>query len=688
MKKVIFLTLVVFSFLAGCRGESGLSLTEWSFAPGSAGETPSDCQQKGFQRVDSLQHLERFLPGQEGFIWLKAGFALPPAFKNTPLSLFIGRAAHADEAYINGHFAGQTGRFPPKWFSPRNVNRLYPVPETILDPEGMNTLLLKVYVNAEGFVAGPPSLLPSRDGARICAIRDFADSGISILLSFFALVLSLSYCSLFFIRRGGTDLQFALLCFVFSLFMAFSIPVRIPGFEYLAIPYPVFCRAEAAVLFFLGFCAALFFRSFLGRTGRAAIILLALAAAVPSAAVMIPQEYQAFLFVRFLAVFSLAAPGLYLLIILSISCFRRVPWARAIFLATIPFWIGAGFDIAAHTFFYFNSALSLSACGFALSLSCFGVVMSRRYVSFNDEVEQSRGKFEVMAQERLQQWDETSRDLSIREKELEEARTSRARDLGAIADFQTSLFAGDFSEDSRWDASLVFKPMSGLSADFYTLHYRDGVLSGAGIFDVSGHGLSAGLMAMLARSAVNRTFERGDNEKLGTVMEKINEELVRITGSSGAYLTGTLLRLKGNGVEYVNAGHSDLLFKRGKSGAVGVIDIGEDDIKGSLLGMDHVRGHYRSVQFDAAADDLLLLYSDCFSGSVNAKGETYGDERIVDSLRRAPSLSAEEIRDHLISDFTRFMWPATYGVHAGKFQSGGETFRLRDDFTMIVLKRL
>ena len=688
MKKTLLL-LCFPLLLVSCRENRpvGISLLNgWAVAPGAAAETASDCAGKQFQSIASPVALERFLPEREGIVWIKNEFFVPEALKSVPLSLFLGRVAFSDEVFLNGHPVGRSGDFSLNRYE-GGGSRVYALPETVLDPERGNTLLVKLYAGAGGSLALPASILPAEEARRAALLRGFADEGAAAATAMFALLLAFAHLWFYACRGGREKLWFSFAC---ALFAAHLLPLfvsLVPGFGLLRVPYLPFMKWAYGAQCLLVIASAAFVRSFLGRRAHPAITaVIALCALAPAVIASFTGDPRSFFQVRFLSSFLLSVPVIFAVIAIAAEAAKKSAWAGWLLLSSVPLALGAAAEAALLVGSRSQTEIAFASAGFALTLACCAMVMSRRSAHAHASLESYAATLEVTAEERARQLYETDRELEERKKELAAAKKSLADSMNEVAAFQRSLFASDIRDGGAWDLFIVFKPMSSLSGDLYTVHYGEEALAGVGIFHVSGHGLTSGLNAMLAKTIVSRAFDGGTGSKLGAVMEGVNEGLIREIGPSGAYLTGILLRLTDSRVEYVNAGHADLLYKRGKTGATGIVDIGEDDVKGTLLGMDGVRSRYRSVQFETARDDVLLLYTDSFSGSVNAAGEPYGDARIADSLRRAPQLSAKEIGNHLVSDFTRFVWPETYGVFADKFMRE-ERFGLRDDFTMIVLRR-
>ena len=76
------------------------------------------------------------------------------------------------------------------------------------------------------------------------------------------------------------------------------------------------------------------------------------------------------------------------------------------------------------------------------------------------------------------------------------------------------------------------KPLAGVSGDLYDIFYTGNHLNGLGIFDVSGHGISSGLVTMLVKNIIEQEFHDGSNEKLEDVMYIINDRLIEEKGNT------------------------------------------------------------------------------------------------------------------------------------------------------------
>ena len=64
-----------------------------------------------------------------------------------------------------------------------------------------------------------------------------------------------------------------------------------------------------------------------------------------------------------------------------------------------------------------------------------------------------------------------------------------------------------------------------LVLEIYDFYYIDDKISGLGVFDVSGHGISSGLITMIAKSILSQSFTEGINLELNELFTIANTRL-------------------------------------------------------------------------------------------------------------------------------------------------------------------
>ncbi len=261
--------------------------------------------------------------------------------------------------------------------------------------------------------------------------------------------------------------------------------------------------------------------------------------------------------------------------------------------------------------------------------------------------------------------------LSETNASLENAYRIAQRDMNMAVNVQMNILPGEPPAMEGWDIAFSYRPMAGVSGDIYDFYTFNGSLLGLSLFDVSGHGISSGLITLLAKSIAFRNFEKDPGSGLDLVMARINRELIRELGAVDHYLTGIILRFQENNVQYVNAAHPDMLRLRSGADAPEPVFPPSGMMKGPILGVENDDAHFDMVEFGMGTGDFLLLYTDALFESRNASGEEFGFERVMESFRKAAGGSARETLSRIIDDFSEFL--------------GNEP--ISDDMTVLTIKR-
>ncbi len=308
----------------------------------------------------------------------------------------------------------------------------------------------------------------------------------------------------------------------------------------------------------------------------------------------------------------------------------------------------------------------------AISISISNSVMYQKLSDLKDHLEEKvieRTEDMLTAMQRVE---DVNRELTEINSELNEARQIAEMDMMMAVNVQKSIFPETPQSDSHWDVAAFIRPMSGVSGDLYDFYTQGDKLDGVMLLDVSGHGVASGLITMIARSVFYRNYFEGKALTLGKIMENANRDLIREIRNSEKFLTGILLRLSGNTVEYVNAGHPDIVVRKNNTGNVAVIRNLSNDTKGCILGMDTIEQPFQTLKFKVDNGDSLLAFSDGIFEAMNESEIRYGYDRLVQVFKATGQMaSASEILDRIIEDFN---------AYTGQM-------KINDDITVIVLRK-
>ena len=215
-----------------------------------------------------------------------------------------------------------------------------------------------------------------------------------------------------------------------------------------------------------------------------------------------------------------------------------------------------------------------------------------------------------------------------------------------------------------WDMTGVSFPCREIGGDYYDFIHRkrDSHLIVA-VGDVSGKGTGAALLMSSLHAAVRaQTQTRASTSE---VMGEINQYIFE-NSPSNKFLTlfyGGLDPVTGT-LTYSNGGHNAPIFVR-RSGEVERLDKGGLPI-GMMQGVAYQEA---SVEFHPG--DVLVIYSDGITESINERDEEFEEERLIEVAKNNLGRSASGIRDRIDEALSRFV---------------GTTAPV-DDMTLMIIKR-
>jgi len=238
-------------------------------------------------------------------------------------------------------------------------------------------------------------------------------------------------------------------------------------------------------------------------------------------------------------------------------------------------------------------------------------------------------------------------------------------ELDIARQIQMSLLpAQSFSRLGRDGFSLyaTMVPAREVGGDFYDYFLVDrdhlGIVAG----DVSGKGIPAALFMIVTKTLIRNFAMMG----LGPaeVFIKTNEQLCG-NNDAGMFVTAFfgILDLRSGGFTFVNAGHNFPLLRR----ANGAYDWLRSQVRLVLAYTANTR--YRDSVISLGPGDLLLLYTDGVTESIDTRGELFGNNRLIDMVNASRPLGPRELLQAVMREVHEF--------------SGGEP--QSDDITLLGL---
>ncbi|MFN3240144.1 MAG: SpoIIE family protein phosphatase [Planctomycetota bacterium] len=169
------------------------------------------------------------------------------------------------------------------------------------------------------------------------------------------------------------------------------------------------------------------------------------------------------------------------------------------------------------------------------------------------------------------------------------------------------------------------------------------------VADVSGHNLASGMVMVGARAMLRTlaTVLDAPEQVFSQVAQRMHQDLTR----TERFLTAAAVALRPNGraVDYVSAGHNDLMVYRAATDSVERLE-SEDVILGFLPDPD-----YQVRQLVLEPGDCILLYTDGIPEAIDQNEEMFGEDRLSALFAQlAPNRTAQRILDGIVAELDRF----------------------------------
>jgi PAS domain S-box-containing protein len=246
---------------------------------------------------------------------------------------------------------------------------------------------------------------------------------------------------------------------------------------------------------------------------------------------------------------------------------------------------------------------------------------------------------------------ETIRDITER-REMEGRLARSHAELQIAADIQRSFMPEVIPQITGFDIAARTVMAKEVGGDFFDVIPFEIMALDAGtlgllIADVSGKGVPAALFMALSRIVVrvNAQWHRDPAQAIADANNIITQD-----SKSGMFVTlffGTL-REKDRTLTYVNAGHNPPMVFRSRDGT-----IEELLLTGIVLGAAENQ-EYTSRTIPIGPDDLVVMYTDGVTESINSREELFGEDRLREIIRNNARLTAREILDRILSAVQEF----------------------------------
>jgi phosphoserine phosphatase RsbU/P len=215
---------------------------------------------------------------------------------------------------------------------------------------------------------------------------------------------------------------------------------------------------------------------------------------------------------------------------------------------------------------------------------------------------------------------------------------------------QRALLPQQVPSIPSYDIAAFSRPAQIVSGDYFDFLQFDDGTHGFVIADVSGHGVSAGMLMTSLQTVFHTLAPETDSPV--DVLKRINRLYIHnINFTTFVTLFFAKLDPRNRMLNYANAGHNPpLLYRRSTKGTTWL-----KPTAAAIGLMEEYRVHLDSVEL--MQGDILLLYTDGIVEALNPQGnEQFGYDRLVEVVQQNEGLPASELTQKIrqaLNDFTQ-----------------------------------
>lgn len=626
-------------------------------------------------------NLNRALKNPNNLLWLKIDFVPDTEFKDKTIALYISQLQSSSWLWCNGNSIRKYGSIPPHEISCGTVSHFFMFPKPIINYEGNNTIYIQVWPGPLGMISNTVFIGEQQDVFTLSERHTFFNAKITIAFMTIMILIFVLYLLLYIVLRKNTHTHVYLYYSLLSLFTSFflipfciseiswAIPPFIPYFLIIKICLNI--SAQVTVFF-----ANSFMLSYLKiRISKKALYSRIIFIIIPSIVILCIPNYKTLSsFIPFqlffcMLDFFICTPKL----IKSFLHKNKKTDSLKLTIGFMPVLLCVLGDILIRGMMKIDTIPYITLYGWQITIYIFLFYLVQEFgttfvhnLQLKSQVEQLNSNLEEI--------------VAIRTKELSEANYVLSKGLESVAQVQKNVLPPKEKLFKGWDFSAIYCPLdNNVSGDFYDFYYTEEKLDGIGIFDVSGHGITAGLMTILSKGIITQHFVNGLEQKipLTKVLEEINETYIKEKVNVDNYITGLLFTFStfdSNDVchiQMVNAGHPYPLFYDSKNQTVTEIKYENQNEQYGIIGIEGLDVSFPTVNFEASINDVLVCFTDGITEAMNVDNKDFSKDRIIEILEKNAKLSAHEIGQMIMSELEMF----TKGT------------KIHDDITLIVLKR-
>ena len=221
-------------------------------------------------------------------------------------------------------------------------------------------------------------------------------------------------------------------------------------------------------------------------------------------------------------------------------------------------------------------------------------------------------------------------------------------DLELANEIQLRLLPNEAPKLSQYQLYDYYRPAEQVGGDYFDYIRLDENRLAILVGDVVGHGIAAALL--MAKLSAEARFALASHDLAAASMNQINRAISNLNLDRFITMVLALLDAQKNSISIVNAGHLPPILRRANG------ETSQLDVEKSGLPVGVVNDYeYQEFSIELAKGDMAVMYTDGINEAQNADGELFGNDRIVEFLKKHDSKQANTFGDLLVNEVRQHM---------------------------------
>jgi len=295
--------------------------------------------------------------------------------------------------------------------------------------------------------------------------------------------------------------------------------------------------------------------------------------------------------------------------------------------------------------------------------------LGNAFTQMSREIKGYTEHLEELVRERTEELEKAVQQISLLNDKLKDENLRLSAELDVARRLQLMVLPGEeeLASIRDLDIACTMNPADEVGGDYYDCFRSNGSVK-IGIGDVTGHGLSAGVVMLMAQTAIKTISLMGEPDMkrfISLVNKVLYANIARITEDRS--MTLSLIDYRDRTCTIVGQ-HESVIICR----ADGTLQVKDTNDLGMFVGFEpDISKFIHEFKVLLESGDVMVLYTDGVSEAMNDRNEEYGLARLCDAVVSHHARPSAEILDCLLGDLRE---------HIGKA-------RVRDDISLFVAKQ-